>query len=92
MVVGVGEGKDSGRFGSAVGVVEAPALGARAFNAFARTILLDESIIDPAFNQRTEGKATPSQAQGVSYTQSTECQSHHQRSYTDPQGTQVNEI
>ena len=43
-----------GGFGSAVGVVEAPALGARAFNAFARTILLDESITDPAFRQTKE--------------------------------------
>ena len=62
MVVGVGEGNDSGRFGSAVGVVEAPALGARAFNAFARTILLDESITDPAFSQTKEQKLKPHQA------------------------------
>jgi len=62
VVVGVGEGKDSGRFGSAVGVVVVPALGVRAFNAFARTILLDESITDPAFRQIKEQKLKPHQA------------------------------
>ena len=50
MVVGVGEGEDNGRFGSTVGVVEVPALEARAaFSALAKTIVLDESITDPAF-------------------------------------------
>jgi len=52
VVVGVGEGEDNGKLGSVVGVVEAPALGARAaFNALVKTILLDESITDPAFRQ-----------------------------------------
>ena len=62
MVVGVGEGEDNGRFGSAVGVVEAPALEARvAFSALAKTILLDESIIDPAFKQTKEQELKPHQ-------------------------------
>jgi len=62
-VVGVGEGEDNGRFGSAIGVVEAPALGARAaFSALARTILLDESITDPALRQFKEQKLKPHQA------------------------------
>ena len=60
--VGVGKGEDSGRFGSAVGVVEAPALGAQAFNAFARTILLDESITDLAFRETKEQRLKPHQA------------------------------
>jgi len=48
VVVGVGEVNDRGRFGSAVGMVEAAAFEARAFKAFARATLLDESITDPA--------------------------------------------
>ena len=62
MVVGVGEGEDKGRFGSAEGAVEAPALVARAaFSALAKTILLDESITDPTFRQTKEQKLKPHQ-------------------------------
>jgi len=62
VVVGVVEGKDNGWFGSAVGVVEAPALEARAaFSALAKTILLDESITDPAFRQTKEQRLKPRQ-------------------------------
>jgi len=67
VVVGVGEVDDRGRWGSAWGVVDAPAFGARAFKALARAILFNESITDPA-NQRIEVKTTPSQAQGIRYT------------------------
>ena len=67
MVVGAGEVDDRGRWGSAGGVVDAPAFRARAFKALARAILVDESITDLA-NQRTEVKTTPSQAQGIRYT------------------------
>ena len=62
MVVGVGEGEDNGRFGSVVRVVEAPALEARAaFSALAKTILLGESITDPAFRQTKEQRLKPRQ-------------------------------
>ena len=62
VVVGVGEGEDSGRFGSAAGAEEAPALVARAaFGAFAKTILLEESITDPTFRQTKEQKLRPMQ-------------------------------
>jgi len=57
VVVGVGEGEDNGRFGSAVGVVEARA----AFSALAKTVLLDESITDPAFRQTKERELKPHQ-------------------------------
>ena len=56
----MGEGEDNGRFGSAEGAVEAPALVARAaFSAFANTILLEESITDPSFRQTREQKLKP---------------------------------
>jgi len=62
VVVGVGEGEDSGRLGSAARAEEAPALVARAaFSAFAKTILLEESIIDPTFRQTKEQKLRPMQ-------------------------------
>jgi len=62
VVVGVGEGEDNGRLGSATGAVEAPALVARAaFSAFAKTILLEESITDPTFRQTKEQKLKPHQ-------------------------------
>jgi len=62
VVVGVGEGEHNGRFGSAVGVVEAPGLEARAaFSALAKTILLDESITDLAFRQTKEQELKPHQ-------------------------------
>ena len=62
MVVGVGEGEDNGRFRSAAGAVEAPALVARAaFSTFAKTILLEESITDPTFRQTKEHKLRPHQ-------------------------------
>ena len=52
VVVGGGKGKVNERFGSAAGAEEAPALAARAaFNAFAKTILLEASITDPIFRQ-----------------------------------------
>ena len=52
LVVGVGEGKVSERFGSAAGVEDAPALVARAsFSAFVKTIILEVSITDPTFRQ-----------------------------------------
>ena len=52
VVVGVGAGKVSERFGSAVGAEEAPALVARAaLSAFAKTILLEASITDPRLRQ-----------------------------------------
>ena len=92
MVVGVGEGEDNGRFGSAAGVVEAPALEARAaFNAFAKIILLDESITDPTSRQTKEEKSKPHQTKHKA-SEITECQSHRRCSYINPQGTQVNEI
>ena len=62
VVVGVGEGEVNGRFGSAVGVVEAPALEARAaFSALAKTILLHDPITDPAFRQTKEQELKPHQ-------------------------------
>jgi len=62
VVVGVGEGEDSGRLGSAAGAEEAPALVARAaFSAFAKTILLEESITDPTFRPTKEQKLRPMQ-------------------------------
>ena len=62
MVVGVGEGEDNGRLGSAARAVEAPALVARAaFSAFAKTILLEESITDPASKQTKQQKLGPKQ-------------------------------
>ena len=62
MVVGVGEGEDSGRLGSITGAEEAPALVARAaFSVFAKTILLEESITDPTFRQTKEQKLRPMQ-------------------------------
>ena len=61
-MVGVGEGEDGERFGSAAGAEEAPALVARAaFSAFAKTILLEESITDPIFRQTKEQKLRPTQ-------------------------------
>ena len=54
-MVGVGEGEDNRRFGSVVGTVEAPALAVRAsFSAFAKTILLEESITDPTSRQKEQ--------------------------------------
>ena len=62
MAVGVGEGEDNGMFGSAAGAVEGPALVARAaFSALTKTILLDESITDPAFRQTKEQRLKPRQ-------------------------------
>jgi len=64
VVVGVGEGEDNGSFESAAGMVEAPALVARAaFSAFAKTILLEESITDPTFRQTKEQKLKPCQTE-----------------------------
>ena len=55
VVFGVGEGEDDVRVGSAAGVLEAPALAARAaFSAFAKTILVEESITDPTSRQTKE--------------------------------------
>ena len=62
MEVGVGDGKDNGRLGLVVGAVEAPALAARAaFSAFAKTILLEESITDPTSRQTKEQRLKPHQ-------------------------------
>jgi len=62
VVVGVGEGEDNRRFGSAAGAVEAPTLEARAaFSALAKTILLEESITDPAFRKTKEQELQPHQ-------------------------------
>ena len=61
-MVGVDEGKDNGRSGSAVGMAEASALEARAaFTALAKTILLEESITDPTLRQTKEQKLKPHQ-------------------------------
>jgi len=48
VVVGVGEADEGRRFGSALGVLEAPAFMARAFKALARVTRLAESITDAA--------------------------------------------
>jgi len=48
VVDGVGEADEGGRFGSALGVLEAPTFVARAFKALARVTRLAESITDTA--------------------------------------------
>jgi len=76
VVVGVGEVDDRGRWGSAGGVVDAPAFEARAFKALARAILVDESIL---ILQTKEQRSKPPQVKhkASDTPESTEYQSHH---------------